>query len=79
MVVVINLLFSGYYSVNTGRVRETMRVVYPPLNDLSDLGNYIQQECQDKTTYSLEKSTGICKLLNSFVSDFGSGIDVVGK
>jgi integral membrane protein 2B len=50
-------MWEGYYSVNTGRVRETMRVVLPPLDDLSDLGNYIQQECQDKTTYSLEKST----------------------
>jgi len=54
----IQKMWQGYYSVNTGRVRETMRVVYPPLNDLSDLGNYIQQECQDKTTYSLEKSMG---------------------
>jgi len=48
---------SGYYSVNTRRVRESMRVVQPPLTDFSDLGEYIKQECMDKTTYRLEKST----------------------
>jgi len=50
-------MWQGYYSVNTNRVRETMRVVLPPLDDLSDLGDYIQQECEDKTTYRLEKTT----------------------
>jgi len=53
----IQKMTDGYYSVNTNRVRETMRVVLPPLDDLSDLGQYIQQECVDKTTYRLEKST----------------------
>jgi integral membrane protein 2B len=53
----IQKMSDGYYSVNTNRVRETMRVVLPPLDDLSDLGQYIQQECVDKTTYRLEKST----------------------
>jgi len=43
--------------VNTPRVRETMRVVFPPLDNLDDLGEYIQQECEDKTTYRLEKAT----------------------
>lgn len=47
----------GYYSVNTQRVRENMRVVLPAVDDLSELGEYIQQECEDKTTYRLEKAT----------------------
>lgn len=34
-----------------------MRVVLPPLDDLTDVGEYIRQECEDKTTYRLEKST----------------------
>jgi hypothetical protein len=34
-----------------------MRVLLPAMDDLSDLGEYIQQECEDKTTYRLEKST----------------------
>lgn len=55
------MFYLGYYSVNTNRVRETMRVVKPPLDDLSDLGQYIQQECNDKTTYRLEKSTSRSK------------------
>lgn len=53
----IEKMWKGYYSVNTHRVRETMRVVLPPLEDLSDVGEYIRQECEDKTTYRLEKST----------------------
>jgi len=53
----IEKMWKGYYSVNTPRVRETMRVVLPPLDDLSDLGEYIQNECEDKTTYRLEKAT----------------------
>ncbi|CAL8107129.1 unnamed protein product [Orchesella dallaii] len=53
----IEKMWKGYYSVNTHRVRETMRVVLPPLDDLSDVGEYIRQECEDKTTYRLEKST----------------------
>lgn len=38
-----------------------MKVVQPPLDDLSDLGQYIQQECLDKITYRLEKSTSRSK------------------
>ncbi len=57
IVLTVWIFFSGYYSVNTHRVRETMRVVLPPLDDLSDVGEYIRQECEDKTTYRLEKST----------------------
>jgi len=53
----IEKMWKGYYSVNTHRVRETMRVVLPPLEDLSDVGEYIRQECENKTTYRLEKST----------------------
>jgi len=53
----IEKMWKGYYSVNTHRVRETMRVVLPPLDDLSDVGEYIRQECENKTTYRLEKST----------------------
>jgi len=57
MLDMIQKMSEGYYSVNTNRVRETMKVVLPALNDLSDLGQYIQQECLDKSTYRLEKST----------------------
>lgn len=57
MLMLISPPYLGYYSVNTQRVRENMRVVQPPIDDLSDLGEYIQQECEDKVTYRLEKAT----------------------
>jgi len=53
----IEKMWKGYYAVNTHRVRETMRVVTPPIEDLSDLGEYIEKECEDKATYRLGKST----------------------
>jgi len=54
----IEKMWKGYYTVNTKRVRESMRIVEPAIDDLSDFGEYIQQECQGKTTYLLEKMTG---------------------
>jgi len=53
----IEKMWKGYYSVNTQRVRESMKVMLPALDDLSDLGEYIMKECEDKTTYRLEKAT----------------------
>jgi len=54
----IEKMWKGYYTVNTKRVRESMRIVEPAIDDLTDFGEYIQQECQGKTTYLLEKMTG---------------------
>jgi len=53
----IQKMSAGYYSVNTHNVRENMRVILPAMDDLSDLGEYIKEECKDKSTYRLEKST----------------------
>lgn len=62
MLDIVQKMWQGYYSVNTKRVRETMRVVLPPLDEseLSELGVYIQEECRDKTSFALtaEKPTG---------------------
>ena len=41
--------------MDTEKVRRDMRVVLPPLNDVSSLGIYIQQECNQYTSYKLEK------------------------
>lgn len=46
---------SGYYEVNTDIVRETMKVVTPPITDMSTVGTYIARECQDLPTYMLKK------------------------
>ncbi|KOC62938.1 Integral membrane protein 2B [Habropoda laboriosa] len=46
-------MYNGYYEVNTEIVRQTMKVVTPPITDLSVLGTYIARECQDLPTYML--------------------------
>lgn len=56
----MNKMWDGYYKVDTEVVRETMRVVVPPLNDdqLKTIGTYINQECKDMPIYKLEKFVG---------------------
>lgn len=51
----IFIIISGYYEVDTEIVRETMKVVTPPITDLSVVGTYIARECQDLPTYMLTK------------------------
>ncbi|CAL7951381.1 unnamed protein product [Xylocopa violacea] len=48
-------MYNGYYEVDTEIVRETMKVVTPPITDLSVVGTYIARECQDLPTYLLTK------------------------
>lgn len=51
----IHKIWDGYYKVNTEVVRETMRVVTPPLEDKQMVGTYIARECQSLPIYRLEK------------------------
>ncbi|EFN80893.1 Integral membrane protein 2C [Harpegnathos saltator] len=48
-------MYDGYYEVDTAIVRETMKVVTPPITDLSVVGTYIARECQNLPTYMLKK------------------------
>lgn len=48
-------MYSGYYDVDTKVVKETMKVVKPPITDLSLVGTYIARECQDFPKYMLTK------------------------
>lgn len=48
-------MYSGYYDVDTKVVKETMKVVKPPITDLSLVGTYIARECQDFPKYMLMK------------------------
>nr|XP_012226511.1 PREDICTED: integral membrane protein 2C isoform X2 [Linepithema humile] len=48
-------MYNGYYEVDTAIVRETMKVVTPPITDMSVVGTYIARECQDLPTYMLQK------------------------
>ncbi|ENN73009.1 uncharacterized protein LOC109542383 isoform X1 [Dendroctonus ponderosae] len=54
----VHKMWDGYYRVNTEVIRETMRVVTPPLSDTSDIGVYINSECQSMPIYKLEKFVG---------------------
>lgn len=45
----------GFYKGNMVVIRQTMRVVRPPVQDLSDAGELIARICGDFTTYRLEK------------------------
>ncbi|KAJ8679428.1 hypothetical protein QAD02_015215 [Eretmocerus hayati] len=47
-------MYSGYYDVDTRVVRETMKVIVPPITDLSSVGPYIARECHDMPTYLLQ-------------------------
>jgi len=51
----VKKMHNGYYEVNTGLIRETMKVVTPQIEDRSNLGTYIQRECNDYPIYRLEK------------------------
>lgn len=51
----IKKMWMGYYSVDTQVVRETMRVVRPPVKDYQPLGVYIANYCATFPTYNLER------------------------
>jgi integral membrane protein 2B len=52
--------FTGYYEVDTRRIREHMHVVFPRVLNLAPLGSFISKECAGKPVYMLEKETKIC-------------------
>jgi len=52
---------SGYYDINTQRVRDVYRVVLPPVNDYTELGFYIGRECAKRITYRLEPTLRVYK------------------
>lgn len=54
----VQKMWEGYYKVNTTIVRETMRVVSPPVTDFTEIGSYIANECEGMPIYKLEKYVG---------------------
>lgn len=46
---------SGYYTVDIERILDSMRVVKPAVEDLSDYGVYISNDCANYATFKLEK------------------------
>ncbi|ROT63087.1 Integral membrane protein 2B [Penaeus vannamei] len=51
----VKKMWMGYYNIDTEVVRETMRVVYPPVEDYDSLGMYIAKDCINFPTYRLER------------------------
>ncbi|CAG0916625.1 unnamed protein product [Notodromas monacha] len=46
---------NGRFQVDTAVIRETMRVIWPPIEDVASLGVYIGWACQHRQTFRLEK------------------------
>lgn len=79
-------MYNGYYEVDTAVVRETMKVVTPPITDMSIVGTYIARECQDLPTYMLEKvnassivkrSATQCGVFGQFAGNSIMEVDIV--
>lgn len=51
----IQKLYSGYYEVNTTAVRKHMRVVTPPISDLTKVSDKISTACTGMDIYQLEQ------------------------
>ncbi|XP_076055986.1 integral membrane protein 2C-like [Oratosquilla oratoria] len=60
----IKKFWMGYYDVDTKVLRETMRIVHPPLRieDYNSLGDYIARRCANYPIYHLERISSSCKL-----------------
>lgn len=50
-----NKMVSGYYNIDTQVVKKNMRVVVPPLTDLSEIAPRIVDECSNYNIFMLEK------------------------
>uniref|UniRef100_A0A1B6EQE7 Integral membrane protein 2 n=1 Tax=Cuerna arida TaxID=1464854 RepID=A0A1B6EQE7_9HEMI len=51
----VRKMWQGYYDVDTETVKETMRVVIPPITETRSVGLYIERECAGFPIYKLEK------------------------
>ncbi|XP_053958363.1 integral membrane protein 2B [Anastrepha obliqua] len=71
---------SGYYNIDTDRVRRKMRVVMPPINDLSMISERIANECYEMKVYMLENYvSGVFKREAKPVGDSGKFAEFMGK
>lgn len=64
----LNKMVSGYYNIDTQVVKKVMRVVVPPVTDLSDVAPRIVKECNNFNIFMLEKlQTGGGFKLSSYI------------
>lgn len=71
---------SGYYNIDTDRVRRKMRVITPPITDLSQISERIANECYDMKVYMLENyQSGVFKREIRPITDDGRFAEFSGK
>ncbi|XP_061398394.1 integral membrane protein 2C [Musca vetustissima] len=71
---------SGYYNIDTDRVRRNMRVVIPPITDLTLISERIANECYDMKVYMLENYvSGVFKREAKPISSNGKFAEYSGK
>lgn len=71
---------SGYYNIDTDRVRRNMRVVTPPITDLTLISERIANECYDMKVYMLERYvSGVFKREALPISSNGKFAEYSGK
>lgn len=71
---------AGYYNIDTDRVRRKMRVITPPITDLSKISERIANECFDMKVYMLENyQSGVFKREIRAISDEGKFAEFSGK
>lgn len=50
----IQKMMDGYYNINMNVIKHDMRVITPPIKDLSRIGVHINKECGGYEVYALE-------------------------
>ncbi|XP_064539586.1 integral membrane protein 2B [Drosophila montana] len=71
---------SGYYNIDTERVRRNMRIITPRITDLSMISERIANECYDMKVYMMEKYvSGVAKRSAEPLPDAGKYAEFMGK
>ncbi|EDW65029.1 integral membrane protein 2B [Drosophila virilis] len=71
---------SGYYNIDTERVRRNMRIITPRITDLSLISERIANECYDMKVYMMEKYvSGVAKRSAEPLPDAGKYAEFMGK
>ncbi|XP_030383551.1 integral membrane protein 2B [Scaptodrosophila lebanonensis] len=71
---------SGYYNIDTERVRRNMRVITPRITDLSLISERIANECYDMKVYMMERFvSGVAKRSAEPLPDSGKFAEFMGK
>ncbi|BFF96184.1 integral membrane protein 2B [Drosophila madeirensis] len=71
---------TGYYNIDTERVRRNMRVITPRITDLSLISERIANECYDMKVYMMEKFiSGVSKRSADPLPDAGKYAAFMGK